>query len=337
MHGSDVVSVFAEGTAQHLSIISSQYAPTFQLVSGDLSGYARRTSVHHPFAQACIKAIRVLGRRANRAVSIVPSRYWVLRSCRTRLDRGQSFIWYSVFVVSRYMNYTSRSSVFLSLSLVGVTMLLATAFSVAVPSARDAVFGEDRLVEWMTVVAFAAAFVLGVHKLRSRAPRDLFLMAVTILAGLAVLDELSFGERILGWEAPYILGTKLDAVHDLFRIGQKLIKQHSDYPYLVAGALGLAACSFIAVLVVWLRRFGWKLTLGAETVLIATAVVCLVVAQGIDINLRIIRSDILKPIYVEEILELGAGLLFLLFTHWRGTGFGSRRAASEPAHLRGLD
>lgn len=199
----------------------------------------------------------------------------------------------------------------------GLWILLAAAFSVAVPAAREAIFEEDRIVEWMTVLAFAATFVLGMRKLRSKARSDLLLMAITVLAGLATLDELSFGERILGWEAPRVLGTKLDAVHDLFRIGQKVIKQYSDVPYLIAGLGGIIGGILIFGLVAWLRRRGWQLVLGPESALIGVAILCLAFAQGIDIDLRILRSNILKPLYVEEVLELGAGLLLFLFAMLR--------------------
>ncbi len=206
------------------------------------------------------------------------------------------------------------------LLLVGVFILLATLFSIAVPAARETLFAEDRVVEWLTVVAFAAAFVVGIRKLRGGAGSDLLLLAATLLAALAVLDELSFGERIFGWEGPLVFGTKLDAAHDLFRIGQKVIKRYSDTPYLVAAVGLLVLGALAALLVARLRRRGWDLILGPELVLIGAAILCLAVAQGIDIHLRILLSDILEPLYFEEILELSAGILFLFFALMRRSG-----------------
>lgn len=217
------------------------------------------------------------------------------------------------------MKHVSVPAVLSALLGVALLILLSTAFSIAVPEARDFVFGEDRIVEWLTVIAFAAALVLGVCKLRGRARSDLLLIAVVAVAGLAVLDELSFGERMFGWTPPHVLGTKLDAGHDFFRIGQKLIKRYSDTPYLVAGIGALILCVPVAAFIGWLRRRGWNLFFGPESVLLGAAILCLAVAQGIDIHLRILRSDIIGPLYVEEVLELSAGVLFLCFVQLRPT------------------
>lgn len=200
-----------------------------------------------------------------------------------------------------------------SLALVASVILAGAMASVAFPGAREAIFEEDRVVEWLTVAAFAAAFVLGIRRMRTGEGRNLLLLAVTAFAGLAVLDELSFGERLLGWEAPRLFGTKIDAVHDLLRIAQKLILWNSDTPYLVALLAVLILCALAGMLVLWLLRRGWRLAVGADVILVGAAILCLAFAQGIDVDLKTLYAPVLKPLYVEEVLELGAGLLLAAF------------------------
>ena len=182
-----------------------------------------------------------------------------------------------------------------------------------VPDSREFLFAEDRIVEWTTVFAYFAAALAGFRLFATKARGDIVLLVVSAFAAIAVMEEISFGERILGFEAPRIGNTKMDALHDLLIVAKRGVKGISEHPYLVAAGVAL----MVAGLVIWicraLVRRGWTVRFGGEAVLLSLAVVLLAYAQAIDTNLRIVPHRLLKPLYIEEILELGAGLCLVFF------------------------
>lgn len=218
---------------------------------------------------------------------------------------------------------------------VGAAVLAVVAGVVALAAARPdlhpLLMDEDRLVEWASVLAYYAAFGAAALRLREGGGRDLLLAGVAAFALLAALDELSFGERLLGWRPPEILGTRLDAAHDLLTIAKKAIAAQAERPYLLAGLLAaggaLAAAAVLAVLV----RRGWRLRPGPEAWLVALAALLLAASQVADLKLEALGSRLLGRFGAEEAMEMGGGLALLGFALLRGGGPRSRGQAREGA------
>ena len=203
----------------------------------------------------------------------------------------------------------------------GISALAAGIVALAAvrPDLRPLLLDEDRLVEWGSVLAYYAAFGVAAVRLREgRVGRDLLLAAVAAFALLAALDELSFGERLLGWRPPEVMGTKLDGAHDLAMIAKKAILQHAERPYLVAGLLAAAVVAGAGVALAVLVRRGHRPRLGAEAWLLASAAAMLAAAQVADLKLQALGSRVLGPLGVEEVMEMGAGLALLGFALLRG-------------------
>ena len=204
------------------------------------------------------------------------------------------------------------------------------ALAAARPDLRPLLLDEDELVEWGSVLAYYGAFGVAAVRLREgRVGRDLLLAAVAAFALLAALDELSFGERLLGWQPPEVMGTKLDGAHDLAMIAKKAILRWAERPYLVAGLLAAAAAAGAGAALAILARRGRRPRLGAEAWLLALAAAMLATAQAADLNLQALGSRVLGPLGAEEVLEMGAGLALLGFALLRGAerarGPGRRR------------
>ena len=192
------------------------------------------------------------------------------------------------------------------------------------PDLRMLLLDEDRLVEWGSVLAYYAAFGVAAVRLREgRAGRDLLLAAVAAFALLAALDEFSFGERLLGWQPPEVMGTKLDGAHDVAMITKKAILRWAERPYLVAGLLAAAVAAGAGVALAILVRRGHGPRLGAEAWLLALAAAMLATAQIADLKLQALGSRVLGPLGAEEVLEMTAGLALLGFALLRGGAGGA--------------
>jgi glycosyltransferase involved in cell wall biosynthesis len=73
---------------------------------------------------------------------------------------------------------------------------------------------EDGFVETITALVFLTAGLIGLGQFFNHR-RCWISLAIGALGLMAFLDELSFGERLLGYEAPIVRGMKIDAAHDL--------------------------------------------------------------------------------------------------------------------------
>ena len=211
------------------------------------------------------------------------------------------------------MYFTSSARLARIVLVVATATIVCLVFlSAAVPEWRPALFEEDRAVECGTVLCFAAAFAVGLCWILSDSRNDVLLFLAVLASGLAVLDELSFGERFIGFDAPQVMGVKLDAVHDLLSLTKTLLKEGTSYPYLVAGGIALAAVALSVVLLRVLSGRGWVIWHdGPRMWLFALAVLLVGAAQMMDAGLRFVPEAALKALYIEEILELAAGILVL--------------------------
>lgn len=197
------------------------------------------------------------------------------------------------------------------------------------PGLRGALMEEDGPVEWASAIAFYAGFAVAAIGARAGPARDALLAFVAAFCLLATLDELSFGERLLGWSPPEVLGTRLDAAHDLLQIGKKAILTVTDRPYLAAAVLGGAALGAAAWGARALARRGVRLRPGSEGALLALAAAMLAVSQVPDLKLEALGSRVLGPLGAEEALELGAALAFLGFARLRTGAPGAAPAAAR--------
>ncbi|GFE63737.1 hypothetical protein [Litoreibacter roseus] len=229
-----------------------------------------------------------------------------------------------------YLKNTVGALLCLIFTLGVITALIVISTGLSVEARLD-LFEEDRAVEWATVVIYLAAFGIGLWYYLTRARGDLLLISATIFALIATLDELSFGERIIGFEAPRVGQTKLDAVHDLASIAKRQLKATTDHHYLLGGfillvliLIGLWVCRILV-------RRGWTLRFGPEALFLILGAALLAYAQAIDINLRILPLKELKALYVEEVFELGSGLCVMCFAGLRGLAM--RDASLTPSPL----
>lgn len=203
----------------------------------------------------------------------------------------------------------------LTCSLAAFLLVVAMgAIAATAPSWREVLFEEDGVVETGTALAFFLTACIGAWAAVQRVEPVRLLAVVAALAALATLDELSFGERLIGFEAPVVLNTKIDAVHDLFMLAKRLLETNVPAPYLTAGLLllgGSALGGFLAHR--WWRTAGRPaLHVGAPHALFALAVLLVGAAQILDLKLRVTPHATLEPFYTEEALELAASLVLLV-------------------------
>ena len=118
------------------------------------------------------------------------------------------------------------------------------------PKSREQLYEEDRLIENITVVILmtvAVCAAAGMFYVRGK-PNRLTMVLCLVLGLFATLEETSYGERIFGFTAPQILDYKIDAVHDVFFLVFKVIKDlaeaYGGFVYVVFSVfVGLSAWS----------------------------------------------------------------------------------------------
>jgi hypothetical protein len=190
----------------------------------------------------------------------------------------------------------------------GLSALTCVTVYTLVPEWRNQFADEDSLIEWCTAVFYLGGFLLGMHAVsRSRAGRRvrLLLLAVPMLCLLGLLEELSYGERLFGFQAPEIYGTKFDALHDI----GLLVSNVFGGAALLATALGSAGIAFWLLRRVDLQRRAFEL-LKAHPALrfVLAALILGLLAQVIDLGFASSRL----VIAAEESLEM-YGALAMLF------------------------
>lgn len=184
----------------------------------------------------------------------------------------------------------------------------------------------------MVVLAVAVVVALGMMGRLSDLPTRLdvaMVLIVPCLAFVALLDELSFGMRIFGFEPPVIEGANLASVHDLVLIGALFIHHH--LPLLVAAVLLLAIAAVGGIAIVLLYRAGFFAGIIDQPFFrpLATAAVIAVIAIVIDLDLIAIPDHQLW----EELLELSAAVFLVASGVALGQtfeGVSGRSATSEP-------
>lgn len=195
------------------------------------------------------------------------------------------------------------------LAIAGATFLGFTAAYIAVPAARPHLILEDDFLESLEALTFGAAALVGVVTcVRRKASR--FHLLIPFCALLAMLDELSWGDRWLKYPLPTLRNLPIDGVHDAFLVTYDVFETHKGK---VLVAYALAAVLGLAVLAWALRPGGWlRVKLRAlfqhePARYFAVAVVLIVISEILDLDL--IENDAL--VFLEELFEFQAALALL--------------------------
>lgn len=175
----------------------------------------------------------------------------------------------------------------------------------AFPQLRGQFVDEDAAIENLTALVFGLAAIGGGITLARAGDRrqGLVYLPIVILAALASLDEISYGETIIGYTPPTLAGHKLDAIHDLVTITyeQSLLIPALGVAvgaFLLIGALGAGwyARAHRRPIGAFLQRHpAYRYTLAAAGMILA----------GIVADFNII--DLNRVRFFEELLELTAG------------------------------
>ena len=126
-----------------------------------------------------------------------------------------------------------------------ILMSVVAAFGVYTffPWYKPQLLEEDRLVENLSAIIFLLVFITGLLFHFKSEKRRKTLLLLSSLGLLGFLDELSFGQRIYGFQIPVVLSVGIDAVHDFFRLGFIIFMQIADsypvylYSFIVLGII----------------------------------------------------------------------------------------------------
>jgi hypothetical protein len=117
---------------------------------------------------------------------------------------------------------TARHLFVLFVAVVGaLNAVLFAMFAVAVLREGPVEFlREDGPLENLTVILYLVALALAISGIWVAGPsRRWIALSVAALAAFFALEELSYGERIFGFQPPIVLGVRFDAAHDGLDIG----------------------------------------------------------------------------------------------------------------------
>lgn len=193
----------------------------------------------------------------------------------------------------------------------GISTLTAFGVYSWMPSYRRYLLNEDSLIETLSAVFYLISFFLALlFFFKSNIHRKplIFISAVGLLG---FLDELSFGERLFGFNMPYIYGVKIDAAHDFFSLGYKVIREFThSYPIYVFLLLGVGTIMVTIVTLRYryeLRDIMSNIYLKPPFILALFFTILVFSALLIDLDLVHHRALLL----VEELFEMNAGIALL--------------------------
>ncbi|CAM5334759.1 hypothetical protein MAUB1S_05804 [Mycolicibacterium aubagnense] len=195
--------------------------------------------------------------------------------------------------------------------IVGVVTAAAALVAVEAPDLRPLLLQEDGIVEMATAVFFAlAAFGAAASLTMWGMLLPLLLAGLVGFAGL--MDETSFGSRLLGFQPPPLYGGgQLDGLHDLLIVVFRLTRDLN--PLLSRLLVGLLLASSIAlaafVATQLLKGFRGDLKHFSGHTLFFAHVACIGLAQVIDISVA--SSHALSA--MEEVFELDAAILLAFY------------------------
>ena len=196
--------------------------------------------------------------------------------------------------------------------------LLAFSFasSFIIPDLLKTISKEDHFLENLSTGLLLGTAFFGFINWKQKRTNTTAIAVYTILAIIGFLDEVSFGQRLIGFTPPMAGGTSLDGFHDLANMFMKIIsvnlEYHPDQTFIILATL---LSSFLILIfkfrskIYGVYKHLKKLKLACVALSIALAIL---LSQLLD--LKVINLS--WSTYLEEILELIAvlGLLTCLAT-----------------------
>ncbi len=192
-----------------------------------------------------------------------------------------------------------------------INVLFALGVYTWIPEYRGYLVKEDSLVENLSAFFYISAFFLSLLFLLKNKEHRKMLIVVSLVGLLGFLDEISFGKRVFGFNMPHIYGRKVDAVHDFFLLGYKLVKKlalfHTTYVYLLIGVGAMMA-------VIVALKYRYKLIgVISNSYHKQTYIFALLFASlgfvALMIDLEIVRNNVLFTL--EELFEMNAAIVLL--------------------------
>ncbi len=220
-----------------------------------------------------------------------------------------------------------------------------TSLYILFPTLRDNLVQEDKFLENLTALVFFQGFIvgmIGLYKFKKLPNKKLYIL-IPLISLLGFLDELSFGERIVNFQAPVIAGQKIDAAHDFFNLFYKVGYKKIVYPQFVeplteillnnAFILFLLAICLLGVIFkyrkllfiylasLWSKLqdlFGNKWWANLPLKFSLVALIFLFISTGIELRLF---GKLPERQFIEELSEvnMAIGFLFASLSLWYGS------------------
>lgn len=230
--------------------------------------------------------------------------------------------------------------------LIALALVSAGAAGLAVLSGLAPwLYDEDGLIEWATALVFLAVFLLGTRRLLASAGTDRAASAclgfATGLGLVCFLDEISFGERLIGFVPPRLLDENIDGVHDVLAVLRKvlILSGRTELQTLLLMSAGVATAAAVALA---LGRRRLRPARARRCGLALAAFVVFVVPAALLDASRYGENPL--GWLVEEVLELNAALALLIgvartpvLRHPRGrpaSSSGAARGSTRAASFR---
>ena len=201
-------------------------------------------------------------------------------------------------------------------------LLLASSFALSfiIPDFLKLISQEDHLLENLgTGILLGTAF-FGLINRKQRQANTTAITIYTILAIIGFLDEVSFGQRLIGFTPPMAGGTSLDGFHDLANMFRKIISINLQYhPTQTFIVLSVLLSSLLILAIKFKAKiYGVYKNLKKLKLVYVVLSIILAIVLSQMLDLKIIKIS--WSTSLEEILELIAvlGLLTCLATTAKG-------------------
>lgn len=178
---------------------------------------------------------------------------------------------------------------------------------------------EDSLIENLSALFFLVSGIYGCWCLwQSTGHRWSFLLIAT-LGFVGCLDEISFGQRLLGFSMPTIAGVEnVDGVHDLVRIPLRPLRQWlktspSGFAWMIAITLAIAIMLSAIAFHYRKKLRAWLHLWIAQPSFAAWSMFAILLGVAILLDERLIRLEVLAVL--EELLEMNAALALILVAY----------------------
>ena len=110
-------------------------------------------------------------------------------------------------------------------------LLLASSFALSfiIPDFLKSISREDHFLENLSTGLLLGTAFFGFINWKQKQANTTAIAVYTILAIIGFLDEVSFGQRLIGFTPPMAGGTSLDGFHDLANMLRKIISVNLQY------------------------------------------------------------------------------------------------------------